>query len=87
MLLVRQCQHPRPSVHGNRRKTGNQAPYTKALRETGPWTDRSYTSYRAASGSVRRKRFTKDRKESEQLCHRWAIEHYDNSVDIIVRDE
>lgn len=51
-----------------------------------PGTGRYYTSYRAASGSSRRQRFTRDYKESEQLYRRWVIEHYDDSVDIIVRD-
>ncbi len=51
-----------------------------------PGTGRYYTSYRAAGGSARRQRFTKDRKESEQLYRRWVIEHYNDSVDIIIRD-
>ena len=51
-----------------------------------PGTGRHYTSYRAASGSARRQRFTKDYKESEQLYRRWIMEHYDDSVDIIVRN-
>ncbi len=51
-----------------------------------PGTGRYYTSFRAASGTARRQRFTKDRKESEQLYRRWVIEHYDDSADIIIRD-
>ncbi len=51
-----------------------------------PGTGRYYTSYRAASGSARRQRFTKDRKGSKQRYRRWVIEHDDDSVDIIIRD-
>jgi len=64
--------------------TRNRIP--KLSEKPEPGTGRYYTSYRAAGGSARRQRFTKDRKESEQLYRRWVIEHYDDSVDIIVRD-
>ena len=49
-------------------------------------TGRFYASYRGPKGTARRERFTRDRKESEQLYRRWVIEHYDDSADIVIRD-
>ena len=47
---------------------------------------RYYSSYRDANGKCQRQRFSRDRKESEQAYRRWAIKHYDDSVDIVIRD-
>lgn len=49
-------------------------------------TGRFYASYRGSNDTARRQRFTKDRKEYAQLCHRWVVEHNDNSADIVIRD-
>ena len=47
---------------------------------------RYYASYRDADGKCQRRRFTRDRKESEQEYRRWVIEHYDDAADIVIRD-
>ena len=50
-----------------------------------PGTGRYYASYRDTEGKPRRKRFTKDRKESKILYHHWVVEKYDQYSNIIVR--
>ena len=51
-----------------------------------PRTGRYYASFRGPNGTARRRRFTKDRKESEPLYRRWVVEHYDDTAGIIIRD-
>jgi integrase len=52
-----------------------------------PITNRYYTSFRTVEGKTRRQRFTTDRKESEFLYHRWIVETYDQSVQIIAKSD
>ncbi len=47
---------------------------------------RYYAAYRDADGKCQRRRFSRDRKESEQEYRRWVIEHYDDAADIVIRD-
>jgi len=47
---------------------------------------RYYASYRDADGKCQRRRFTRDRKGSEQEYRRWVIENYDDTADIVIRD-
>jgi len=51
-----------------------------------PGTMRYYASYRGTDGKPKRKRFTRDRKESEIAYHRWVIENYDQSSRIVAND-
>ena len=51
-----------------------------------PGTLRYYASFRGPDGKPKRKRFTKDRNESELAYHRWVIENYDQSARIIAGD-
>ena len=51
-----------------------------------PGTMRYYASYRGPDGKPKRKRFSKDRKESEIAYHRWVVENYDQSPGILTSD-
>ena len=73
-------------MHDDKWTTGNKATHSKALREAGTGAGRYYASFRGPNGTARRQRFTKDRKESEQLYRRWVVEHYDDTADIVIRD-
>ncbi len=48
-----------------------------------PGLGRYHTSYRDPAGKPRRKRFSKDRTESEPAYHRWVVENNDQAADII----
>jgi len=52
-----------------------------------PGLGRYYASYRDATGKARRKRFSKDRTESELAYHRWVVENYDQAATIISSDD
>ncbi len=52
-----------------------------------PGLGRYYTSYRDPAGKPRRKRFSKDRTESELAYHRWVVENYDQSAAIIASND
>jgi hypothetical protein len=45
-----------------------------------------YASYRGSDGKSKRKRFTRDRTESDIAYHRWVVENYDQSPRIIASD-
>ena len=49
-----------------------------------PGVGRYYASYRDPAGKPKRKRFSKDRAESELAYHRWVVENYDQAAVIIV---
>jgi len=51
-----------------------------------PGTMRYYASYRSTDSKPKRKRFTRDRKESEIAYHRWVVENYDQSARIVAND-
>jgi len=51
-----------------------------------PGLGRYYASYRDPAGKPRRKRFSKDRTESELAYHRWVVENYDQAAVIIAPD-
>ena len=46
-------------------------------------TGRYYTSFRDPNGKPKRQRFSKNREESQLMYHRWVIENYDKSAEII----
>jgi len=48
-------------------------------------TGRYYAAYRDDDGKPKRKRFTKDRKESEHLYHLWLAERSNPDIEIISR--
>ena len=48
-----------------------------------PGVGRYYASYRDPAGKPKRKRFSKDRAESELAYHRWVVENYDQAAVII----
>ena len=48
-------------------------------------TGRYYAAYRDDDGKPPRKRFTKDREESEHLYHLWLAERYNPDIEIISR--
>ena len=55
----------------------------KLSNKTEPGTERYYTSFRDSDGKPKRKRFSKDLEESQLMYHRWVIENYDKSAEII----
>ena len=61
---------------------GIRAVLREAIRRGGS----TLNDYRDANGKCQRRRFTRDRKESEQEYRRWVIEHYDDAADIVIRD-
>jgi len=86
MLLLRRGHHPIPSVHGTKRTTATRRRIPKLSKEPESGNGRYSAAYRDADGKCQRERFTRDRKESEQLYRRWVIEHYDDAADIVIRD-
>lgn len=67
--------------HGNKRTAGNKTTHSKALR-----TGLGHGQVFRLVPRRQRRRFTRDRKESEQLYRRWVVEHYDDTADIVIRD-
>ena len=56
-------------------------------KKTEPGNGRYYTSFRDSNGKSKRKRFSKDLEESQLMYHRWIIENYDNSTEIVTRQK
>ncbi len=49
-----------------------------------PGKGKYYAAYRGPNGKAKRKRFSKDRKESERLHRRWIVATYDPDVEIVL---
>ena len=49
-----------------------------------PGKGKYYAAYRGPNGKPKRKRFSKDRKESERLYRRWVVANYDPDVRIVL---
>jgi len=67
----------------NKLKKDRKKRLPKLSNKTEPGTKCYYTSFRDSDGQSKRKRFSKDLEESQLMHHRWVIENYDKSAEIV----